>query len=62
MRRAAFLTEISAKHDDVLRAGGTSSVPESRLAVRSVLQQQPPVLVATAEAMAAAKVNVPQDY
>ena len=62
LRRAVFLTGISAKHDDMLRAGVTDSVPESWVSVRSALQQEPPMLIETVEAMAAAKVNAPQDY
>ena len=57
-----FLTGISAKHDDVLRAGATNSVLESWVAVKNTLQEEPLVLPVTAEAMAAAKVNAPQEY
>ena len=59
LRRAVFLTGISGKHDDNLRVGLTGSVHESWTAVKNTLQTEPPVLVDTAEAMAAARINAP---
>ena len=60
--RAAELTGISAKHDDVLRTGATNSVVESWVAVKNTLQEEPLVLPVTAEVMSAAKVNAPQNF
>ena len=62
LRRAVFLTGISGKHDDNLRVGVASSVHESWMAVKNTLQMEPLVLVDTAEAMSAARINAPQDY
>ena len=57
--RAAKLAGISAKHDDVLRAGATNSVVESWVAVKNTLQKEPRVLLVTSETMSAAKINAP---
>ena len=60
--RAALLAGISAKHDDVLRAGVTNSAVDSWVAVKNTLQEEPLSLPVTAEAMSAAKNNAPQNY
>ena len=60
--RAAFLSGISGKHDDVLRSGVTNSVIDSWMTVKNTLKAESVSLPVTAEAMSAAKINAPQNY
>ena len=60
LRRAALLSVIGEKHDDVVRSNVPASVQDSWVAVKSAVHMELSVPINTDEAMAAAQKNAPQ--